>query len=148
MPLDTDTLDQFIKALKSAPKIKIGILDSGKRSGSSETNAEVGMTHEFGTEKVPQRSFLRMPLTEKLAKHIEKSEGFDNDALSEVMAEKSLKPWMKKIAVMAEAVIQEGFDTQGFGKWAPLAPGYENNTGMILQDTQQLRHSITAEVVD
>lgn len=146
--MESQKLNQLIAAMKTAPRVRIGILNNTKRRDSGLSNAEVGMEHEYGTEIVPQRSFLRMPLTDHLGKFIDKSaQSFDNDSLKEVLTKKDLTPWMKKLAVIAEAVVMEGFATGGFGKWVQWSTGYSNQTGMILVDTHQLRDSITSEVV-
>lgn len=147
--MDTKGLDKFIAAFKTAPKIKIGILSAGRRHDSDLTNADIGAKHEFGDEGVPMRSFLRVPISDHLAKFIEKSDMFDKDVLSKVVAERDLKPWMEKLAILSQSVVMEAFASEGFGKWPQWqTPGYNNKTGMLLQDTLQLRDSITYEIVD
>lgn len=79
---------------------------------------------------------------------MEKADIFSEDEQKKVLQSGTLTPWLKKCAILALATVKEAFATQGWGKWAPWKPGYENNTGMILQDTQQLKNSITEEVVE
>lgn len=147
--MDTKALDKIIAACKTAPKIKIGILNNGRRQGTDLTNADIGASHEFGDDKLPQRSFLRVPLTDHLGKFLDKSEFFDKESMAKVLSEKDLKPWVEKIAIVAQSVVLEAFASQGFGKWPQWQiPGYKNNTGMLLQDTLQMRNSITYEVKD
>lgn len=147
--MDTLGLDKIIAACKTAPKIKIGILNNASRQGSDQTNADIGAGHEFGDDKLPQRSFLRVPLTDHLGKFLDKSDAFDKDALGKVMSAKDLRPWIDKIAILAQSVVMEAFASQGFGKWPQWqTPGYKNKTGMLLQDTLQMRNSITYEVKD
>lgn len=144
-------LDQILKALKMKPPVcRVGILGSkNMRTGKSNSNATIGAAHEFefGTTTIPQRSFLRMPITEMLDKKVESSGALNPDVLTAVIKEGNVRPWLVKIGVIAETIVQEAFDTGGFGKWpAWKTPGYTNNTGMLLVDTTQLRNSITSEV--
>lgn len=145
--LKIDGLAKITKMLKGQlPNIRIGVLGKDARSGGG-SNATVGAAHEYGTSKMPARSFLRMPLTEYLNKYLEKSGVFSEHHLKQLLKEGNLIPLFKTIAVQAEAVVAEAFDTGGFGKWAKWKnPNYKNNTGQVLVDTQQLRNSITSEV--
>lgn len=128
------------------PTARIGILGSSGRSGKGATNAEVGAAHEFGTSRVPQRSFLRMPLELMMNQALEKSRAFDDDVMKLVVRTGSVLPWMQKIAVVAKDVVLGAFATAGYGRWQAWSKGYSNRTGNILVDTQQLRNSITEEV--
>ena len=145
-------LEQIAKSLRTSkiPKIKVGIIgNSAARSGGKTSNATIGAIQEFGTSTIPMRSFLRVPLAEELPKRLQASGAFDKHSLDETLKIGSLVPFMKKVAVVAEEVVLGAFDTGGYGKWAPWKdPTYENNTGMLLVDTQQLRNSVTAEVVE
>jgi len=140
-------LEGLIKAFKGKiPKVRVGVLGGGKRA-DGQSNAEVGARHEFGTFGMPQRSFLRVPLTEQLEKFMERSGAFDEAMLKKIANDRDLGTFGDNLAAVAEDVVLEAFHTGGFGKWAPWkTPGYQNNTGQILVDTQQLRNSITSEV--
>jgi hypothetical protein len=148
--VQVDNLERLLKAVKNNEvKAKIGILGPGatRKKSDGQTNADIGMAHEFGTSKIAQRSFLRVPLAENLNKALEKSGAFDKEVLKKVIKEKDIKPWLEKVAAVALAVVLEGFHNGGYGKWpAWKNPKYKNNTGMILVDTTQLRDSITTEV--
>lgn len=167
--LDTRNLDGVLKALKeNMSRVRVGILggknirnnvnvgggrsvNAGKSSPKGKfnvtTNAAVGALHEFGVPgKLPVRSFLRMPISENLGKELENSGAFKEDALRQVVKEKSLLPWLHRIAIVAEKIVSDAFETGGFGKWPKWKGSYTNNTGMVLVDTQQLRKSITSEV--
>ena len=148
--LDTKKLDDIIGMLKgNMYKVRVGIL-GGKAIRTAkvgQTNASIGAMHEFGGATMPMRSFLRVPIAENLEEKIESSGAFDKDALAEVVKQKTMIPWLKKLGVLAEAIVAEAFDTSGFGKWpAWKSKGYKNETGKILQDTGQLRDSISSEV--
>lgn len=149
-------LDKLLKALKAKPPVaRIGILgDKAARkeetSKKGASNAEIGAVHEYGSigKGIPQRSFLRVPLADHLEKEMEESGALSDEESKQVIKQGSVIPWLKKIAVLAEGVVRKGFDTGGFGKWAPHSKGYQNNTGMVLVDTTQLRDSIVSEVKD
>lgn len=144
-------LDQILKAMKGkAVNAKIGILGQGNvrspdSAKSSTSNATVGAAHEFGTTMLPQRSFLRMPIAEKLPKRLEESGAFTLDALKEVIKEGSFEPYVEKMAIAGVAVVLEAFDTGGFGQWKPSNMDYKK-VKQTLVETHQLRDSISYEV--
>lgn len=171
----TKELDQFTKALKGQlSRVKIGILgakssrndvevEKGKSSKVNAnsgkvpkalkdgfavtTNAAVGALHEFGTEHMVARSFLRVPMLDHLSKELEKSGAFDEDQLKEIIKSGTLKPWLEVLGALGKGIVVEAFATGGYGKWASWkTKGYTNKTGQILKDTQQLSESITWDV--
>lgn len=145
---DTRKLDKLLKAFGAKlPNAKVGVLgESDSRArGEANSNATVGAAHEFGTSKLPQRSFLRVPITEHMQEKIDSSGAFDKQALNQVISEATLLIWMQKIAILAETIVSEGFDTGGFGKWRPSNMALKKNH-QTLVETQQLRNSITSEV--
>lgn len=168
--LNVKGLEQLLKALKAKPpKARVGILGAtpranapseithaqltakrtikqGAKKQATTSNAEVGAAHEFGTEHLPQRSFLRVPIADRLTKEIESSGALDKDVLANVVKQGSVKPWLEKIVVLAEGIVAGAFASAGYGKWPSWKTGYSSKTGNILVDTQQLRNSITGEV--
>ncbi len=141
-------LDQLLKALKSSaiPKIEIGVLGEKDSREDGGSNATIGAAHEFGTSTMVRRSFLRVPLETKLNKELKNSGLSDKDTLKAVIASGTVIPWLEKVALSAEAVVLDAFDNSGPGWAAWKNKNYENNTGMILTDTQQLRDSIGTRV--
>ncbi len=153
-------LEKLLKALKAKPPVaRVGILASKthyaqlkpgqKQPKHAPTNAEVGAAHEFGSPArgLPQRSFLRIPISEHLEKYMVDSGALGVDEMQGVLKDGTVIPWMTKVAKIAEQIVFDAFNSGGFGKWpAWQTPGYENNTGMVLVDTTQLRNSITSEV--
>lgn len=148
--LDTKNMDAIIKSLKGElPRARVGILSNkANRTTVGPNNPTIGAAHEFGTSTgIPQRSFLRVPISEHLQKSMEKSGAFTKEALKEVVRQKSVIPWVKTVAALAEDIVTEAFASGGFGKWpAWKNPNYENNTGQLLKNTQQLSRSISSEV--
>lgn len=152
--LDTKGLDNILKMLKSTAIIKVGILGEKSvrgngTSSSHPSNADIGAQHEFGTSKVPKRSFLLEPITDNMDKYLKEADVLDPETLKTLVKTVSPEVLLRKIGILAEGIIGDGFSSGGFGKWAPWkSKGYENNTGMILVDSQQLRNSITSEVAE
>lgn len=136
-------LEHLITALKAKPPtLKIGVLGGGR-------NATIGTVHEFGSpaRNIHMRSFLRIPLSENLNKEIEKAGLLNQETLNQVIKTGSMTPWIQQVAVSAEAVVDDAFETSGGGKWPKWKnPNYKNEGGMLLVDTGSLRDSITSEV--
>lgn len=143
--LDTKKLDQLIKAFKVIPEGKIGVLGSKNGRKDDGSNATIGAKHEFGQDGMPQRSFLRMPLTENLGEYLENSGTFNEEVLKQVIKEGSIVKWVKEIMIVCEHVVADAFETSGFGKWKLSNMKYKKNH-QTLVETQQLRNSITSEV--
>jgi hypothetical protein len=143
-------LEKIIAALGKSPMARVGILGSSPRSDSDLTNAQVGACHEFGTSKLPERSFLRIPIQERMRPELEASGFFTSEALVNIAEAGSLVPVMQKVAILAEGIVADAFDTGGFGRWLPLSPKTleKKRVHQILVETQQLRNSITSEVVE
>lgn len=148
--LEVKGLDQLLKALKAKPPVaRVGILGSSPRKegeqGRGSSNAEVGAAHEFGTSTLPQRSFLRAPISEHLQSKMESSGALDRDTLDQVIKKGSVMPWLGKVTKLAENIVNEAFDTGGFGKWKQSDMTHKKNH-QTLVETQQLRNSISSEV--
>lgn len=150
LTLDDRRLNQLIAAFSgNIPKARVGIL-GGKNSRASEkgnvTNSEIGARHEFGGGNMPKRSFLRVPLSDHLRPALEKAGFFDEQSLQQVIKDRSIFPWVKKIAIAGLDVVLGAFETGGYGKWKPSNMA-SKKVHMTLVETQQLRNSITEDVV-
>jgi hypothetical protein len=144
--LDTKKLDKILEAFKSPPVARVGVLgDHAARKEGELTNAQIGAYHEFGTETLPIRSFLRQPITNRLQQFLDKSNAFSKKAMDEVIKSGSLKVYVAKIGVVGEAVVAEAFRTGGFGDWEPSNMTHKKNHETLVE-TQQLRNSITSDV--
>lgn len=148
-------LKALIAAMKTTPKVKIGVL-GGKSARRPEasiegtpkqplTNAEVGQIAEFGTEHTPVRSWLRMPLIKHLQSYMDKAGAFKKEVVIKILETRSLTPFMGKVGLTGERVIADGFDSGGFGEWPESDMRYKKNH-QTLVETQQLRNSVTSEV--
>jgi len=140
-------LEDLIKVFKDDKSVvRIGVLGAKNyRPGKNNSNATIGAAHEFGSSKLPIRSFLRVPLTEHIKENLENAGAFEEDAVKDVIRNKSLIPWLEKVAVVAMAVVMKAFDTSGYGKWQP-SDMTRKKTKQTLIETGQLRDSITWEV--
>ena len=143
----------FAKTLGAVGKWKTSkqILKEGVKSGSfGSTNATIGAAHEFGSLKrhLPKRSFLREPLIDHLQESLNAAGVFSEATQAEIIKEKSMVPWTKRIAVLAEDVVKKAFDTGGYGKWPKLSKETlaHKTTKDILVETTQLRDSIISDV--
>lgn len=150
---DLNVLNKFIMSLTgvNGMSVKVGIL-AGKNSrsdGNKETNASIGIKHEFGRmssrPRIRQRSFLKMPLETKSDELTKTVMGYAVEELAAGTPETLLA----KIGITAEGIIHQAFDTGGFGKWKALRPMTIEKKGhdRILIETMQLQRSITSEVV-
>ena len=143
-------LEKLLKALKAKPPVaRVGVLAAENARSGSAGNATIGAVHEYGApgRGIPQRSFLRVPISEHLQEQMESGELVGEAETKEVLKQGSVVPWLNKVAGIALQVVKTAFQTGGYGKWAPWKdPNYENNTGMLLVDSHQLRDSITKDV--
>jgi hypothetical protein len=148
-----DGLNSFVKALDESGKfnIKVGVLGNkvNRKSEGPLTNAEIGFKHEFGSysERIPQRSFLRMPLQDKANDALDM---LVKEGLLGMLAQGQLKLILKLLGVACENVIGQAFETAGFGNWKPLTKftieRKRQHNPQPLIDTRQLQRSITSRV--
>jgi hypothetical protein len=145
--------------------IKVGVLAKDTvRKGEPETNATLGMVHELGSKShnIPVRSWLRTPLMMKLPDRIAEV----GKGAFEAMAKGDILAPMDKLGTQAVAVIDEAFNTEGFGTWPQWSARYARSRelgfrkthgkktfigpvapGTILVRSAQLAKSVSFEVV-
>ena len=138
-------LDEFLSNQKPA---HLGIFQREDARDDKESNVAIAFKHEMGSfsENIPQRSWLRMPIKVKskdiagnaaiaIKKNLTNPKGVDIVA--------------KSIGAAGLGVIQEAFDTKGFGQWKPnalstvIAKGGKNTP---LIDKAELRQAVTFSV--
>lgn len=132
----------FIKRVKKPGSVEVGIIDAGQKEGTDITVAGVGFANEFGTETIPERSFLRsttqsskkqiVSLIKKLRKKVHDGSMGQKQALGLLGAFISDEVKKKIVAI----------------KSPPNAPATIAKKGSSnpLVDTGQLKNSITWEV--
>lgn len=109
---------------------------------SAPTVLEVGIWHEYGTQFVPMRSFLRGPFETKkteLAKAI--------DAQFNLVLQNGLdvEIGLGRIGLTAVNISRGAFKTRGYGAWQDIKQSTKDAKGsnQVLIDTGLLRNSIT-----
>jgi hypothetical protein len=146
--LDLTKLEKVQENLLKNFIVKVGILGSKDNREEGDSNASIGLKHEFGSasEGIPERSFLRAPLIEKIPESLKEigQDYFDS------LTNENIENFFEKLGIKGEEIIQEGFDTGGFGKWPSLSPKTIEKKGfdsILIGKTVQLRNSIISEVV-
>lgn len=146
--IDTKQIDHLIKAFKKKmPVARVGVLGGKtiRANQNAQTNAQIGAYHEFGTTKMPRRSFLRVPIAEHIQKYLAEAGAFNQDLLRNVIKKGSFIEWVALIGKVGETIVLDAFDSGGFGKWKPSNMSVKQNH-QTLVETKQLRDSITSEV--
>lgn len=148
MTMNLGKLDDLRGKLAKGYSARIGILNNLKYPDGTSV-ALVGSVQEFGsiTNNIPPRSFLRMPLTEKrkkLLKDIGKSQG-----IAKFIDGGNIEKLFQTIGAIGVGIVQQAFETKGFGKWAENKPQTAKRKGSDspLIDTGLLRKSVTFDVV-
>ena len=148
--LNLKPLQALRKELKRADRrsVQVGIFkEHNARADGDITNSEVAFKNELGSraENIPTRSFIRMPIGAKLPEELRNNADF---IFKPLMEEGNVEQVLERVGFQAEAVIQDAFDTQGFGTWPPnstmTAEIKGKNTPLI--DTTQLRRAVSSRV--
>lgn len=152
-------LKKLTQLLKAPFEARLGILgdqataqrqqttdEDGNVIETDKTNADIALEAEFGVRSrgVPKRSFLREPIQEKFDSAVMKAK----KPLTEAMEAMDIKKFYELLGIVGEGVVQEAFDTRGFGKWAPNAQMtiILKGSDSPLIDSSQLRKAITSDV--
>ena len=137
-------LEDLIKDLEGKHSVDVGVFKDAKTPEGKQV-AEYGAKNEFGTVTepiIPQRSFIKMPIEAKG----EKIEAYTIKHMKEHLENSDVQAIFDDIGIGAESVIQEAFDTRGFGTWAPDADSTirAKGTDSILIWSGLLRQAITS----
>lgn len=151
---DFKKLDAFVKGLGGGYVVKVGIMGAKntRNDKSGQTNADIGFIHEFGRPKtatsprIPERSFLRMPILTHSARILKE---MANIATLKYFADGDIVKVLDALGHICERVILDAFDTKGFSSWEKNAPSTIKRKGSSqpLIDLGFLRKSITSQVV-
>lgn len=153
--LNLDGMGAVRAALEKGNKmrVQVGLFSnranrSNVRGDSKITNPTLGAIHEFGsaTKKIPSRSWLFWPIAAHLQDRIER---VGRAVWRALIAKKGLKPAYATLGVEAELVVQEGFDTSGWGGWEANKPATIRRKGSSkpLIDSAQFRKAVSSRVV-
>lgn len=110
--------------------------------GPMPTVLEVGIGHEYGTEHVPMRSFLRGPLNAKSA-DLDKVLGLQFNLVLEKGTD--VEKALGRVGLAARNISVGAFRTRGYGVWKDISQATKEAKGSsgVLIDTGLLRSSIT-----
>ena len=137
------------------PKVKVGIIGSkaAVKRKDELTNAQIGFIQEFGKltgkPRIEPRSFIDMPLKLHLNDKIKEKKSLAKKEFEMALKEGKADEFVRKVGIVAEEVIQEAFETSGWGQWKPNAESTKRRKGSDkpLIDTGELRRSISSEVI-
>lgn len=140
-------LKENVQLLEHA-HVKVGVLGNKvARKDGGLNNPTIGAVHEFGSldKKIPARSWLRMPIMSKLPDVVKK---IGRSTFNAIAAKNGIVTALETLGTEAYNVIQDAFNTGGFGTWAPLKPSTirRKKSSAILIDTAQLRQSVSYAV--
>lgn len=161
--INNDILEGLKRGLGKAFETHVGILGNktnrsavGKEKNAELTNAELGAIHEFGVRnektRMPQRSFLAMPLrrnAKELFEKRQKLQQYLNKAIENgTPPEEAWRKAHEELGIVGEQIVQGAFEQSGPG-WAKLKPATiaRKKSDKILIDSAQLRRSVTSRVV-
>lgn len=124
-----DGMDELIKSLNDGYFLRVGIIGSKATAThdnkSNKTTAEIGSYHEFGSQKVkdhpPRRSFLEDSLKFKIDFNTQQMQAIKKDLFKYVFQDKTPKKFLASLGGECLRAIKQAFETNGFGKWRPLA---------------------------
>lgn len=124
-----DGMDELIKSLNDGYFLRVGIIGSKATAThdnkSNKTTAEIGTYHEFGSQKVkdhpPRRSFLEDSLKFKIDFNTQQMQAIKKDLFKYVFQDKTPKKFLASLGAECLRAIKQAFETNGFGKWKPLA---------------------------
>ena len=168
--MDLKKLQDLYESLKHRPSLWVGVAESkDARKEVGMTNNRLAMIHEYGAPEhgIPARSFVRTPI----ADHAVEIMAPIKEHIQLILKTEGAKKLWEMVGHACEQVISHGFDTGGYGKWAPLkystlmaklnigkfrnlhrrkltiAHIYAGNIGMgILVDHAELRNSVSSQV--
>jgi hypothetical protein len=142
---DFSKLENLIANLKEKHFVEIGVFKTAKTPDGTPI-AEYGAKNEFGSrkERIPARSFIRMPLTVKKFKIYK----YVKDNMRQRLESGDIVGIFSDIGIAGESVIQEAFDTRGFGQWKENAEStiMQKGSDAPLIDKGFLRAAITHRV--
>ena len=145
---DFKALDKLVANLGKSHFVDVGILgdNANKTEGGGATIGMIGAVQEFGTidGSIPERSFIRMPLQTHQAQIQKQVE----PRMQKHLEIGDVKGIFVDIGIAAEGVIQDAFDSQGFGNWPDNAQSTidaKNGKDSPLINTGLLRKSVSSK---
>ena len=145
-------LDNLSKEIGDTYRARVGILGAyAPRAGETKdslNNATLGVIQMFGsvTKNIPPRDFLYTPVFSH-AKEIVSA--MQVPSVKAAMVSGNIKKVYDLLGAAALAIVLKGFETGGFGQWAPNKPSTiaAKGSASVLIDTGQLRRAQTSDTV-
>lgn len=139
-------LESF-KELSKKPSVKIGVLEKSgehKNPNSEEplTVVEVATFNEFGTETIPERSFIRATVDQNFEDYVEKSKTLQNKV---VMQELDVKKALSILGEQIQADIVNAINTGIEPENSPTTIAAKGSSKPLV-DSGQLKQSIRYQV--
>ena len=146
--INLDGLEE-IKREATGYRARVGILGGhAARTENGINNAELGVIQMFGsmTKNIPPRDFLLFPLEHKKRELIR---SLGTGSMKNAFQRGDYERMFELLGVKAEEIIQQAFETGGFGRWPANKPSTIASKGSSapLIDTGQLRRALTSDVV-
>lgn len=144
-------LEDFQKKMGDQYRARVGILGAnvGRPEGGDIDNATLGVIQMFGsiTKNIPPRDFLLQPIqshSRELVKALSAS------SVKAAIVAQDFKKVYALLGAKALEFVLMGFESAGFGQWAPNKPSTIARKGsdQPLIDTSQLRRAQTNDVVN
>lgn len=143
-------LDKLVDDLENGYRARVGILGShaARTDGGPLDNATIGIIQMFGsiTKNIPARDFLIMPITMHAREMVA---AMRTNSVKIALAAGDVRKVYGLLGAKALEFVLMGFETGGFGQWAPNSPYTIRQKGSArpLIDEGQLRRAQTSDVV-
>lgn len=135
-----------MQKLKRKPYVKAGLMGKRLHKASKQTTVvDVGIAHEFGTQHIPQRSFMRTTFDEKHGSWSKETETLKNLIF---LGKSTVKKGLKTMGLIITRDIKDKIIRQD-PSWPDLktATITRKKSSKKLIDTAQMLHSIKDETV-
>jgi len=152
----TEALAECQRQLAAMKRAKEAVIKVGLPAGESATSAaytsdgqkpgpyvlDVGIWHEYGTQHVDMRSFLRGPFE---AKKSEISKAIDTQFKLVLDSGLDIEVALGRVGLTAVNISRGAFTTKGYGEWPDIKQATKDAKGsdQVLIDTGILRNAIT-----
>jgi hypothetical protein len=144
-------VQRYIKQLRGKPYVKVGILeqkfdeakDSREKSKSENTLGQVAVANEFGTDQIPERSFLRSTADKKAKVWADQTEKYRKQVMEGHMTpEQALGLLGLKIETDTKTTIRSNVPPPN----SPATVARKGSSKTLI-DTGQLLNAIAPQVV-
>ena len=139
--LDTKKIQELKKMLK-ATTIRVGVPEGAGGYDDGSTIAEVAFYNEFGTARIPERSFIRSTFNEQRDTFIK---FMGSEAAKSLEGKQSMDTTIQRVGIKAQSEILKKFRDNDWDPNAPYTIAKKGSSTPLI-DSGQLRQSITWEV--